>query len=875
MELSGRQILIVAGNYDVIHQVQQALQGEGVALKNAYSHHDALAALDTSKYDLALVDAAMFDRISGKTTIAALTEHEKTTPLLAYSATPDTHYYAQEYTHAIIPALDRTTILRGITKLFAPQLNEQDSIALPDQRGADTMPGRVEHLQTLFSLSKSLTEVLDLSAVLNRVVEAARSLTNADEGMILLPDDEDPDALYLRARVGVDIEAARNFRVKTDNNLAGEVYRTGKPRMVGARGMQRLRTEYFVQSLLYVPILLHGHPIGVLGVQNRQKDDLFDMRQQDLLNNLAWYAAIAIKNARDHEDSLQRARELETLVEASQIVNSSLSLEKTLPNICNQLQRVLNVSLVAICGWNAEKETARLLVGSTRARWSYDKGTTFDLRQLPDVYTATQAKQHHWATSPTYKPATPEGAALATFGAGAMLTIPIHVQGQYIGVTQLFYAHLPEIPPEAQIRKAHSATLEMLSYIVRQSGDNITQDLIPMADKLNKTVNADWSIVSLTRDSGATIHIQFAYGSGVWVNPPSPEIQVSQYPELLSVIKKRQTLNAQLGDETPDAAKPLLKRLNAQSILALPMIQRGQTYGYVFFIDTEHNHLFTRSEVDLAQAIIGQAATALENARLVTDLEQSLIDLKNAQERLINTARLSAMGELSAAVAHQINNPLTTILAESELLREDTKETPRQYQSVLAIHDAGKRAAGVVRRLLTHARADKAIARVEATDVVDSIRGVLSLVKSHMNRSRIQVVTHIPEIPLPPIYAAPGALDDIWQNLLINAHDALVGRPNPRVDLWVEYAPDDSQIKVLVQDNGTGIPSHILENIFKAFFTTKPPGQGTGLGLHICRDVVDSIGGSIKVENVPTGGARFTVCLPVKEEAVINEGLVL
>ena len=110
-----------------------------------------------------------------------------------------------------------------------------------------------------------------------------------------------------------------------------------------------------------------------------------------------------------------------------------------------------------------------------------------------------------------------------------------------------------------------------------------------------------------------------------------------------------------------------------------------------------------------------------------------------------------------------------------------------------------------------------------------------------------------------------GQLDDIWLNLLLNAHDALVGRSDAQVGIQLDYEPGASFLDVVVWDNGPGIPKHIQTEIFKPFFTTKPVGEGTGLGLHISRQVVDRVGGEISVESAEEQGTRFLVRLPVKK----------
>src|SRR5262249_54970402 len=149
----------------------------------------------------------------------------------------------------------------------------------------------------------------------------------------------------------------------------------------------------------------------------------------------------------------------------------------------------------------------------------------------------------------------------------------------------------------------------------------------------------------------------------------------------------------------------------------------------------------------------------------------------------------------------------------------------RNYRSLQAISRAGKRAAGVARRLLAIARPNDPESPPERIDVVDTIEGVLSLVKAHIERDHIQIIPALPQEKFPPVWAVPGQLDDIWLNLLMNAHDALIGREGAAMGINALYTPDENSIDVVVWDNGPGIPAKIVNEIFKPFFTTKPVGE--------------------------------------------------
>jgi signal transduction histidine kinase/CheY-like chemotaxis protein len=860
--MNGKQILVVAGNYDIVRQVQQALQGEGFLLQSAYTHFDAMYAVKNSRFDAVLIDAAMTDRSSGQPTLSAIFQHDMRPPLVVFSTTGYTNDRLDQKSDKVITSLDRQSLIQSLN--LSNTLTATGRIKLIDTQTFS--PGEAE-LQTLLSLSKSLTEILDLGEVLNRVVEAARRLTNADEGMILLPD-EDGGQLYLRARVGIDVEAARNFRIKTSDSLAGQVFSSGHPTFIGAKGPQKVKTEYFANALLYVPIISQGKPIGVLGVNNRKKEDSFNQQQQELLISLASYAAIAIENARAHEDSLQRARELEILVDAGQVINSSISLDKALPNICEQLVRMLNVNVAAIYEWHKDAQVLVLLARHERAIWKLKQGPPLEFTSLRTVRAAIEQNRYCWLTTQLAAPSTAEANHLKSVGANAMLVIPIHSQEKLLGVVQAFYNRIPsEAPTQENWSRARLNALEAAVNLIDASNQGRVQNSLRLAENINRLVNADWSRLALRVEETPTMRIQMAVGNGVWLESPQVTIDLKREPEVTTALETQLVMNANIEEvNISPEAQTLMSGTYSRSILALPLILRGNVQGLVVFGDTERSRVFGKREVDMGRAIVAQAATSLENARLMHDLELSFQELKDTQDRLIQTARLSAMGELAAAVAHQVNNPLTTIVVDTELMLSDEPTNSRNYKSLEAVLRAGKRAASVARRLLAIARPHDPEAPVSSVDIIDTIKGVITLTKSHLERSHVKMIANLPSEPMPPVYAVQGQVDDVWLNLILNAHDALSGRKDGCITVNAAYTPGSSFIEVIIADNGPGIPEHIMTEIFKPFFTTKPIGEGTGLGLHICRQVIERVNGSIEVESTPNKGTKFVVRLPVQAE---------
>lgn len=860
------RILVVSGNYNVIQRVRQSLRGSNhIAIQTAYSYADSVYSLENGDFDAVIVDAGMVNRKSKERTFLALSPINHDMPVIAVDDRGEIGNGFQLPSNVTVSVFEERALLQNISSTLELPLPNTGILTRPAFEFSESN-GRsqsVDEIQTLFSLSKSLTEVLELSEVLNRVVEAARRLTSAEEGMILLPDEEGGE-LYLRAKVGIDVEVARNFRIKTEDTLAGSVFASSKPVLMGDQGPLKVKTEYLVNALLYVPIIYEGKCIGVLGVNNRSSEAIFQPKHQELLQNLASFAAISIENARIHEEALERTRELQALVEASQVLNASLSLDKTLPNICEQLMRIVNVNLAEIYELDRESNQLRAMARCFRTLWTSGQGTVFDLSQRQVIQIAMENNQTIVVSVDDAESPANEIELLKRSGAEMLLILPILGGSQSLGVVMFSYIQPPSRLPDVEVlQRVQHTTLETLLTMSGQQTPGRSQSVFRAVEESIRLTKADWCEIAVLRPDKKSLSINLSVGKGVWLAPPQPALDLGRYSDIADMMQSQTAIVRNADEKATPGIRALFDVIHSRAILGLPLVQRGQTKGLVLFSDSRKNRVFSERDINMGSAIVGQAATALENARLVHSLERSLNELRETQGRLVQTARLSAMGELAAAVAHQINNPLTTIMVDSEMLLMDEDPKSRDFKSLQSIHRAGKRAAGVARRLLAITRPTDPESPPDRIDVVDTIEGVLSLVKSHIERDRIQIVSQMPEEPLPIVWAVPGQLDDIWLNLLLNAHDALVGREGAKVGIRASYRPGDAYIEVDVWDNGPGIPAKIVDEIFKPFFTTKPVGEGTGLGLHICRQTAERIGGSITVSSTPGEGTEFLVRLPV------------
>ena len=248
---------------------------------------------------------------------------------------------------------------------------------------------------------------------------------------------------------------------------------------------------------------------------------------------------------------------------------------------------------------------------------------------------------------------------------------------------------------------------------------------------------------------------------------------------------------------------------------------------------------------------------AVEHHRLVTaDRELLAARLDQLSSQLVHAERLATLGTMSAAMAHEMNNALTLL-------------TPAIYAVQLAA-EAGQPAERedldrLIKgrdRLLAHSRQVLAIARrrpraVEDVDVCAVVREVATLLRDVGVTKRVAVALELPAGPA-PVTIDQGELEQILVNLAKNAVDALGGGGH----LTLRVAPADDVIRIDVADDGCGIPADALAHIFEPYFTTKPPGLGTGLGLPVVRSLVEGADGRISVASAPSVGTTFTVELP-------------
>ena len=292
--------------------------------------------------------------------------------------------------------------------------------------------------------------------------------------------------------------------------------------------------------------------------------------------------------------------------------------------------------------------------------------------------------------------------------------------------------------------------------------------------------------------------------------------------------------------------------------------------------------------------LLEETIDELENKRKA--VEETLAELKSTQAQLIQSEKMASLGELTAGIAHEIQNPLNFVNNFSEISNELLHEMKEELatgnlqlateladdviQNLEKINHHGKRAADIVKGMLQHSRTSSGVK--EPTDINALADEYLRLayhgLRAKDKSFNAEFVTDFDE-SLPKINIIPQDIGRVLLNLINNAFYAVNARNTTSVEtrhaLPLQQTPSpykptvivstknmETHVEIRVKDNGNGIPDHILDKIFQPFFTTKPTGQGTGLGLSLSYDIVKAHGGELRVETKEEEGSEFLIQLP-------------
>ena len=403
----------------------------------------------------------------------------------------------------------------------------------------------------------------------------------------------------------------------------------------------------------------------------------------------------------------------------------------------------------------------------------------------------------------------------------------------------------------------HLRILHTVAETVSRSLD-VDEVLKTALEALTEVTGHEIASLHLVSPDGATLHLHGDRGLLPELRDVNRVLPVGQgaIGKVAASGQAARFSNMAASAEVFAPAREAVRRARIRGFVCVPIRSRGRILG-TLSLGRQTTRRFTDREVALLEATADQIGIALDNARLYSETARQLEELRRAQAQLVHAEKLSAVGQLASGVAHEINNPLTTILGQTQLLLEQGTLPVDARERIAVVADETERAARIVQNLLLFARNYPPERR--PCSLAEQARRVLELAAYQLKQHGVQTVIEVEECPL--VWGDDNQLQQVLLNLVQNAAQAMTASAGDRV-LTVRVRPAGPLAVVEVLDTGSGIPDAVLPRIFDPFFTTKPPGEGSGLGLSVSYGIVAEHGGTLRAENRPDGGARFVVELP-------------
>ncbi|MEY9122353.1 GAF domain-containing sensor histidine kinase [Bradyrhizobium yuanmingense] len=687
------------------------------------------------------------------------------------------------------------------------------------------------------------------------------------------------------------------------------------------RELARLRG---FRSVLFMPLMNRGAPVGMISV-TRAEPGSFAPDLVQLLQTFADQAVIAIENARlfnETEEALERQTATADILKV--MAASPSDVQPVFEAIATNANRLIGGFSTAVLRYvdgavhlaaftPTDPAGDRVLQASFPVPFAqfppYQLVANGTAAQLPDTEVEPAARDIARARgyrSMLFAPLMSEGEAIGIIIAtrratGNFAEHHVHLLQTFADQAVIAIKNVSLFNATKEALERQTATADILKVIAASPSD-VTPVFQAISDSAKALIGAHSSTV--TRVVDGMLHLA-AFTTD---NEAGNADLLSSFPTPLSSsgIHSRVASNGEYAfrsdmQNEPDlteAMKELARTRGYRSILVVPMLRDSLAIGTIAVTRREPGH-FPDKAINLLKTFADQAVIAVENTRLfnevqdrTSELAKSLDDLRAAQDRLIQTEKLASLGQLTAGIAHEIKNPLNFVNNFASLSAELTEELngvlapvplPENVRSEVdeltgllqdnlgKIVQHGRRADSIVKNMLLHSReggGEHGLSDINAL-VEESLNLAYHGARAEKPGFHVTLKRALdPAAGQAEVF--PQEITRVLLNLISNGFHAVIRRKadgaagyEPIVTAATRDRGDD--VEITIRDNGTGIADDVKEKMFNPFFTTKPAGEGTGLGLSMTHDiVVKQHGGTIDVATEPGKFTEFTIVLPRK-----------
>lgn len=731
----------------------------------------------------------------------------------------------------------------------------------------------LEKLAMLNELASAASVGMDADEVAAGIVQRLKRIFNTDLVSILWLS-ADGKTLY---EFGDSYPSPTPIVISVDSSLSGYVAETGLPiRVDDVRDAPRyLELIPGVKSELSVPLKYRGNVIGVLDLESKAPG-AFSLRDEQLLVVMASQLAGMIENVRLNDETRARARNLELIHQVVQAVVGLMDITQIAQTAAELMAERFEFELALI---NLVSEDGEYLViegvgGNVSPK--IERG----LQKPIHVGIAGKVCQDGNSRFVNDTSLDVDYISLPGWQGGSEMCVALRDGPFVFGVVAVERSQKEGFTPndllalEALAGVLSSVMINARNYQVLQVNLRRLQAVRETALDISADLDLDTLLERVTLRARELVGAKGAELGLVNEENQTVEIKVSEIPwEKYSkglVLSFNQGVAGHMAVEgktiVVDDYATWAGRLQLEStapftaVAGVPLKYKGKVIGTLTISHDEPNRGFNSEDIRLLELLAPQMAVSVRNARLYQELQTMMEAERLAKDRLVRSARLAAVGELAAGVAHELNNPLTTVAGFVELVLDDLPdESPHRPDLELVLKES-RRAREVVRRLLDFSRPGEGF-RVKA-DANELIRDVVALI-NHLARTNGIELKLVLADELPWIQVDRDQIKQVLLNLIHNAIQAMPRGGTLTLRSRAEDRNGVNGVLIQVQDTGQGISSEYMDRLFEPFFTTRPPGKGTGLGLSVSYGIITDHDGFIDVESKLGNGSVFAFWLPV------------
>jgi len=811
------RLLIVDDEVELKTALGESLSAQGYDVVAMTSPTEALQVVREQHFDLVLADLMMPEMDGVALLRAALTIDPSLVGIImtgqgtVQTAVEAMRAGAFDY---ILKPFKLQTLLLTLSRALAVRRLRQENLQLRET-------------VTLYELSRTIEFTLDLHTILEKTADAALQQCEAEELSIMLPTREGNEFRMAAVR-GAHHQGLLGECVPVDQGIAGWVARHREPLLLHGEvkdpRFAPVRARPEIQSAISMPLLLGGQLVGVLNA-NSLRPRRFTLGDIKALTLVANTASSTLEAARLYGEVKQAEERYRMIFE-----NAAEGIYQSTPE---GRFIAINPAMVRMLGYESSAEMMAT-IGSIDQQLYVDPTQGRQFRQQLEAHGVVQGFEMQlwrkdngviWASFNTRAVREASGALRYYEGTAEDITARKHVEA-LLEARVRQQAALADLGQRALAHTDLSRLLDDVVSLIAQTLEMEYCGLFELLPNLSMVLRA---------------------GVG-WEQDAVGQATVSAGAESLAgyiLLADQPVVVEDLATETRFRSAAWPQNHGAAGGIGVIIHGQSRLFG-ILEAHTARRRTYTADDVYFLQAVAQILATAIERMRAEATLRQ--------------TDKLATLGSLLAGVAHELNNPLTVILGQTELLLGSCPRGPIAERAE-RLYKAADRCTRIVKNFLALARQHPP--ERQQVELNQLAREAVELLAYPLRVDNVEIVWDLTN-QLPRIWADSHMLYQVVANLIANAQQAMHTSSLPRrLTITTRVEVSSGSVILMVADTGPGIPAELQARIFEPFFTTKPPGQGTGLGLSLCQGIIDSHGGTIRVESLPGRGAVFIVELPV------------